>query len=129
MASTSSVVADDVSIRKLGEKILEWALRVDELKVMLDNVSITPGHLEPYADDLRTRFNLRVKTELSKALEQIHDSFNGMGLELKRISLVYATAEHLNKDDLLRLQKLIRSINKIYPEFSPIPAPTASPTN
>ncbi|MBO4209023.1 hypothetical protein [Micromonospora echinofusca] len=127
MADNSSVVADAAGIKNLGDDILSWALRVDELKVLLDNAFVTPGHVEPYADDVRNRFNVRVKTELSRALDQVHGSFSGIGLELKRIAQVYATAEDLNKDDLLRLQKLIRSVNKIYPEFSPIPAPTTPP--
>ncbi|NBE83362.1 hypothetical protein [Micromonospora rubida] len=127
MSDSGSVVADEVGIQKLAELFMAWAVRLDEMKYQAKNAHITPGHLSPSALDLKARFDTRVHTEMVLILENLDKSFHEVGVELKRIAAVYAKAEHLNKDDLLRLRGLVKSISQIYPDFSPLSGITDQP--
>ena len=120
MSGSESVIADEASIQKLAETYMAWAVKIDEMKYLAKNAIITPGHLSPSATDLKARYDARVHTEMVAILENLDKAFHEMGVELKRIAALYAKAEDLNKDDLLRLRGLIKSINQIYPDFSPL---------
>ncbi|WP_405095602.1 hypothetical protein [Micromonospora sp. NBC_01412] len=127
MSGSESVIADEASIQKLAEIFMAWAVRLDEMKYLAKNAIITPGHLSPTATDIKARYDTRVHTEMVLILENMDKSFHEIGVELKRVAAVYAKAENLNKDDLLRLRGLIKSINQIYPDFSPL-SEIADPT-
>ncbi|MGW1060573.1 hypothetical protein [Micromonospora rubida] len=127
MSGSESVTADEASIQKLAEIFMAWAVRLDEMKYLAKNAIITPGHLSPTATDIKARYDTRVHTEMVLILENMDKSFHEIGVELKRVAAVYSKAENLNKDDLLRLRGLIKSINQIYPDFSPL-SEIADPT-
>lgn len=126
MADGESVLADHVSIKKLGEKLIEWSQDIDRVIPKAENAFITPGHVWPSGPELKKRFSTRVNTDLVAILTKLRDSLYDMGVELGKMSTVYATVEDLNKDDLSRLEGIIKSVKKAFPDFNPISKPDLS---
>lgn len=115
---SDSVVADDTSITKLGQTMVGWSQDVDRLAASIRNTKITPGHVE-HAADLRDRYNARFHEDYVTVLDNLRKSLYAMGTELVAMAKVYAKTENLNTDDLARLDGLVRSVGKVYPDFRP----------
>ncbi|GAB2931193.1 hypothetical protein GCM10027280_18520 [Micromonospora polyrhachis] len=121
------VTANAERIRLLGIKYQTWSEEFDELVLQAEAAEIRPGHVEPGAELLKKRYGARVGTDLVKLLGDVQKSFYDIGLELIRVSKVYATTEDLSHEDVDRLNRMIKAISKTYPDYSPLTADPPTP--
>jgi hypothetical protein len=120
MASTENVVADTVSIKKLGELFLLWADEFDQILGDVALADVQPGYLDA-AVLVKKRFEERVGQQFTQILTNLQSSLSDVGKALVRISKQYATAEDLNADDLARLNDMVKKVAKYFPDYNPLP--------
>jgi cob(I)alamin adenosyltransferase len=123
MASTENVVADTISIKKLGETFITWSEEIEKLLAKVALATIQPGYLDA-ALLVKQRYNDRGNQQLTTVLTNLQNSLADIGKGLVKISKVYATTEDLNADDLNRLTDVVKKVSKYFPEYQPLPPDT-----
>lgn len=114
------VVVTHTSVRKLAALFRAWAIDVDEMIYDLNRLSILPGYLANEATFLKARFKERSDNFITY-LTSLRTSLNNVAVELDHIANKYETTADLSKDDIKRVDDLIKSIKITYPDLNPYP--------
>lgn len=117
------VIADPARIRLIGKMLLDLSVEIDKHTPLVKNAIIKPGSANPFASELKIRYDQRVNVDGSSALEALTNVLFNAGTELVKLAGVYDSAEDLNADDIVRLQDVISGVQKIFPSFNPFPKP------
>lgn len=106
-------------IAKLGEALILLSKDIDRCTNFIKAIiarPLTPGS-SAFAKELKQRFTDRMG-ELDKAVGDFQKALYYIGNKLKDLANVYEHTANLQKNDMERLQDLLKELDKYYPGAS-----------